>query len=163
MSVRSIKAPSGRALAAVGLAAALAGLVGLAALALEGIGDAETTAVVVLAGLVLSALLVALALGSDVPRVARSLALAVAVVPLSVPAVWAADHHPLPAVADSFGCGSLTNPSGVTGNQRLDEACDEARNKQGVIAGVLSLLPVGAALGAVVPLAARRSDRAAAV
>ena len=153
-----------RALGLLGALGATAGLVALAALALGGAETAgtrygaerQTLLVAAVLGR-LAAALVVRALRPDVPCVARALALAVAAVPLAVPAVWVAAHEPLPSAADTTGCGSLTNPV-TTGDPRAQVACDAALGTQRTAAGVLGLLPLGSLLGAVVVCARRPQD-----
>jgi hypothetical protein len=94
-------------------------------------------------GIVCSLVLIANTLRRELSPPVRALALLVAALPLLVPALWAAQHEPTPAVADSFGCGSVTNPSNSDEPGELGQACRAALARQRNIALGLGVLPIG--------------------
>lgn len=152
-----------QALPLVAMLGAAAGVVALAALGLNGAESsgalyaaerltAEVTAAV---GLVLAMATVVLAARSNAADVVRSLCLALAVVPLSVPVVWAAAYEPVPAVADTTGCGSMTSPQ-VLSEAPVRSACSDALATQRALAVSFGLVALAVA-GAAVTLSVRGS------
>lgn len=90
-------------------------------------------------------------------RAAVGVALAVAAVPLAVPAMWALGYPLNTPAADSFGCGTVTMPQ-VPGlapetPAEVADSCRTRLTQQRVLVGVLALPPVallGLALAQVV-------------
>ena len=74
---------------------------------------------------------------------AMGLALAVAAVPLAVPAMWALGYPLNTPAADSFGCGTVTTPQvpGIAPNTPAEvaDSCRTRLTQQRVLVGLLAL------------------------
>lgn len=76
---------------------------------------------------------------------AMGLALAVAAVPLAVPAMWALGYPLNTPAADSFGCGTVTTPQvpGIAPGTPAEvaDSCRTRLTQQRVLVGILALPP----------------------
>ena len=92
---------------------------------------------------------------------ASGLAIAVAAVPLAVPAMWALGYPLNTPAADSFGCGTVTTPQvpGVASDTppEVADSCRTRLTQQRVLVGLLAL-PSVALLGVATVQVARARD-----
>jgi small-conductance mechanosensitive channel len=110
--------------------------------------ERNTLQIATAVGIVCSLVLIANTVRRELSPAVRVLALLAAALPLLVPALWAAQHEPTPAVADSFGCGSITSPSNSDEPGVLGQACRTALARQRNIALSLGVLPIGVIVAA---------------